>query len=72
MSAGSVSIKFSDHVEDRYRAMILSFMNVLSRSDEAGGKSDYIFMFESPARLEKARKQLVEWERGGVIRWTDV
>lgn len=72
MSAGTVSLQFADHVEDRYRSTILSFMNVLSHNDEVGGKSDYVFNFDSPSRLEKARKQLVEWEREGTLRWDDI
>lgn len=72
MSAGSISIRFSDHVEERYRSIIVSFMNTLSRSYHASGSSGYVFDFENPARLEKARTQLVEWERDGVVRWADI
>ena len=66
----AVTVEFSDHVSDQQRRLVLSFLNALSGTAEFSEKSTYTFVVSRQSNIEKARETLSEWEREGIIRWS--
>lgn len=69
--ASCVLVAFSDHASVDQRRMILGFMNALSGQVEVVGAQDYTFLLTRTSRVNKARDSLLDWERDGLIRWTE-
>ena len=51
--------------------LVLSFLNALSGQTEVVGEPRYAFLISRPSRVDRMREGLVEWEKDGLIRWSE-
>ena len=69
--AAHLTIEFYDHASDNQRRIVLSFLNALSGQTEVVGEPRYTFLISRPSRVGRMRVGLAEWERDGLIRWSE-
>jgi len=69
--ASHLTIEFYDHASADQRRLVLSFLNALSGHTEVVGEPRYTFLISRPSRVGRMREGLAEWEKDGLIRWSE-
>jgi hypothetical protein len=64
-------VQFCEHASRDQQRLVLSFLNALSGQTEVSGETEYTFVVTRSSRTTRAREGLLDWEREGLIQWSE-